>query len=408
MRPSKDQHDLQNPSSARDAIWSITVPLAIAETIVWASYYYAFPALLLIWERDLGWSKTELSLAFTLALLTSAAMAPLVGRLIDRGHAGLIFAGSALAAAGLLVLLSMATMRWQFTLIWIGLGAAMAGSLYEACFAIVTRALGRRARQGITMIALVAGFAGTVSFPSAHLLSSWLGWRGAVQVFAAAVAFIAVPLIIHASRLGEQQHAAQATKAKESVTLRAALGVVKNPLFWRLAVIFGAIAINHGVLLTHLLPIFDDRGIDANLAVVAAAMIGPMQVLGRIAMITIGRNASSGTIFVICLLSTILAAAMLFSAGSSPMLLFGFVALQGAGYGVTSIVRPLFIAEQLGRDNFGTIAGLLAIAFIGGTAISPTIAAVVWMIGGYSAVILLAIFSSAIGLLALTAKVGTR
>ena len=61
-------------------------PLAVAETIVWAAMYYAFPALLPAWEQDLGWSKTELSATFTLSLAVSALLAPVAGRLIDHGR----------------------------------------------------------------------------------------------------------------------------------------------------------------------------------------------------------------------------------------------------------------------------------------------------------------------------------
>lgn len=389
--------------AGRRLFWRITLPLAIAETIVWAAYYYAFPALLLVWERDLGWSKAELSLAFTLALTASAVLAPVAGRLIDRGRAALVFAGSALLAAGLLAVLSTVTALWQFYLVWIGLGVAMAGSLYEACFAVVTRALGSSARKGITAIALVAGFAGTVSFPSAHLLSIWLGWRGTVLVFSATVGLIAVPLILLACSASERERTGDRPDANPD--LRLAIAVVGDPVFWRVALLFVAVAVNHGVLLTHLLPLLAERGVAAETAVLAAAMIGPMQVVGRIVMMTLGRNASSRAIFIACLVSTALAAMMLTGAGASPLFLMAFVALQGAGYGVTSIVRPVFTAEQFGRANFGMVAGLLAIAFIGGTAASPTIAALIWTFGGYDPVIALALLTSILGLLTL---VGTR
>ena len=72
------------------------MPLAIAQTIVWATLYYSFPALLPEWERDLGWSKTEISGAFTAALLVAAVLAPMAGRLIDHGAARLIHPGGAL------------------------------------------------------------------------------------------------------------------------------------------------------------------------------------------------------------------------------------------------------------------------------------------------------------------------
>jgi len=84
-------------------------PLAIAETIVWAAMFYSFPALILEWERSLGWSKTELSGAFTLSLVTSAVLAPVVGRLIDRGLGRYVYTGCALLGAVLLALLSRVT-----------------------------------------------------------------------------------------------------------------------------------------------------------------------------------------------------------------------------------------------------------------------------------------------------------
>jgi MFS family permease len=392
------------PESQRTPFWLITLPFAVAETIVWAAYYYSFPALLLIWERDLGWGKMELSGAFTLALVVSATLAPLVGRLIDRGHTSLTFAGSALAAAGLLASLAAVTELWQFYLLWAGLGVMMAGSLYEACFAVVTRTLGPLAKRGITIIALVAGFAGTVAFPSAHVLAAWLGWRGAVLVFAAAVAFIAVPLVLIASVVGERHRSQSGDAAKASLQFGQALTVVKDPAFWRLFLLFAVVAINHVALLTHLLPILADRRVAAETAVLAASMIGPMQVVGRVIMITLGRNASSRLVFTICLVSTASAALLLLGAGVSPVFLFGFVILQGAGYGVTSIVRPVFTAEQFGRENFGTVAGLLAIAFVGGSAAAPTIAALIWTVGGYSVVIGFASLASILGLLTLVIR----
>ncbi|MGI9450323.1 MAG: MFS transporter, partial [Geminicoccaceae bacterium] len=235
-------------------------PLAVAETIVWAAYYYSFPALILVWERDLGWSKTEISGAFTLALLVSALMAPLVGRLIDRGFAEQVFAGGAALGALLLIALSGVTALWQFYLVWLGLGVTMAATLYEACFTVLTSALGDLAKRGITTVALVAGFAGAVSFPSANILASWLGWRFAILIFAGAVATLALPLIIYACR-----HASIRSGAGEqapSVKLGEAMQVMRSTVFWWLAVLFAAIALNHGVLLTHLLAILDDRSIE--------------------------------------------------------------------------------------------------------------------------------------------------
>jgi MFS family permease len=78
-----------------------------------------------------------------------------------------------------------------------------------------------------------------------------------------------------------------------------------------------------------------------------------------------------------------------------------FVLLEGAGYGVISIMRPVITAELLGRHNFGVISGLIAIPFVGAVAASPTVAAVLWQAAGYDSVILLAAGAALLGLLSL-------
>src|SRR3546814_2244314 len=72
------------------------------------------------------------------------------------------------------------------------------------------------------------------------------------------------------------------------------------------------------------------------------------------------------------------AVAALITAGASPALLAAFVILEGAGYGVTAISRPVVSATVLGRDGFGAISGALALPFIGATALAPTFGAALW------------------------------
>ena len=385
---------MSNPGTEpfRQIVW----PLAIAETIVWAAMFYSFPALILVWERDLGWSKTELSGALTLSLVTAAVLAPVVGRLIDHGFGRFVFTGCALLGAILLALLSQVTELWQFYVVWLGLGVAMSGALYEACFAVLTRAMGVRAKRAITLITLVAGFAGTVSFPSAYVLVGFVGWRGAVLTFAVAVAVVAVPLIWRGARLAEESHESHLHPA--SPKTREALRILRSVTFWLLAISFAMIALEHGILLTHLLPLLDERGIHGETAILAASMIGPMQVAGRLAMMAAERHVSILRIAAASFVSMGIAAVALLGTSAVPVLLVAFVLFQGSGYGVTSIVRPVVTADLLGRTNFGVISGLLALPFIIATAAAPTIAAFVWERGGYDRVILLAIVAAGIGL----------
>ncbi len=382
-----------------DPFYSIVLPLAIAETIVWATVYYSFPAMLLEWEKNLGWSKTQLSGAFTLSLIVSALLAPAVGRLIDQGNGTMIFSESALLGAVCLALLSGINTLWHFYLLWFFLGIAMAGMLYEACFALLTHSLGTQSKRAITMITLIAGFAGTLAFPGTHFLVGIIGWRGTMVALASIVLLVALPLFRFGCRRAERGISQRQSVVNSEVTKN--FQVNYKATFWLLAVGFVSIALNHGVLLTHLLPLLDERGIQSGVAIFAASMIGPMQVAGRLGMLAVERHLSTLYIFAGCFIAMSIASMALLEAGVFPFLLVGFVLLQGAGYGATSIMRPVVTAELLGSQNFGFTAGLLAVPFLGAAAAAPTVAALIWRVGGYDLVIWFATAMAVLGLASL-------
>jgi len=386
---------MPDKATFRQIVW----PFAIAETIVWAAMYYSFPALLLEWERDLGWSKTELAGAFTSGLIVSAILAPVMGRLIDHGYGRYVFMGCMMLGAVLLCVLSRITEIWQFYAVWIGLGVAMSGALYEACFAIITRSFGVDAKRAITLVTLVAGLAGTVSFPSAHALVEIMGWRYTVIVFAGAMIFVAGPLIWIGCRAADRMAEGRANVPSHKA--QQALQVVKTVTFWALALAFAMLATHHAMIVTHILPMFDERGIPKEAAVLAASMLGPMQVAGRLAMMAAERHVSTMIIASGCFIAVGGASAALFGTAAIPSLIVLFVLLQGAGNGVVSIVRPVLVATLLSRRNFGVISGLTAVAFMAGSAFGPTIGSLIWEAGGYDLVISVAIVMPVIGLILL-------
>lgn len=387
------------PEAKKHIYRTIVWPFAIAETILWAASYYAFPAFLLQWVAEFGWSKTALVTAFTTALVLSALSAPFVGRLIDHGYARNVFATSGVIASILLVLLSQITEYWQFLAIWALMGITMSGMLYEACFSVLTRALGADAKRAITFVTLLAGFAGTLSFPAAYYLSELIGWRSALLIFAASVASISLPLVWAACTNADKHHALH--NVATSLQATTARSVLRTASFWLLAFAFMTIAISHGVIIPHLLPILAEYQIDPGTAVFAASMIGPMQVTGRLAMMAGERHVSIFTIANTCFIAMSIAALALLYSGSVEGLLIIFVILQGAANGVISIIKPVIIQKIHGRQGFGTISGMIAVPFLLGFAFGPTLAALIWNIGGYPMVLTITFSITLLGLIAL-------
>lgn len=364
----------------------ITLPLAIAQTAIWASIFYIFPALLPTWERNTDWTKTELTGAFTLALLVAALTSPLAGRLIDRGFGReLMLVGTLLGIASLLVLSQVQTLL-QFYAVWLVLGLSMSASLYEPCFANLIRHLTDKAKPTITRITLLAGLAGTVAFPTAHWLTSIMDWQQAVMVFAAGVTLTTLPLTaIGLTRLQKQFPVSKppATERKNRPPYSA--------VFWYLAVAFLIISFVHGMIITHLLPLLAERSVPVASAVFIASCIGPMQVFGRLVMVATERHVSTQLTNMACFLGMAIGVTALTFAGSSLWMIGVFVLVHGSAYGVNSIVRPVLTREVLGNKNFGEISGRIGGLSILGTAIAPFTGSLIWQAAGYSAMLILSI-----------------
>jgi MFS family permease len=373
--------------------------LGIAETLVWAGMYYLFPALLVHWEADLGWSKTELTLAATCALLVSAVVAPKIGGLIDQDAGRWILTGCAALGGVLLLLLTQIETYWAFFAIWVGIGVAMGGCLYEPCFAFLTHRRGGDARGAITMITLMAGFAGTVSFPLCNWIAEIANWRGATMTLAMMILGIAVPLFWFGTKLRKSEAAPVHSFVVEShdgdnsrqglanMRKRALRQTLSRPVYWFLAGSFAVLGLNHAIVVTHLLPLLGERGIPLSSAVLAISLLGPMQVAGRIVMLLterwVGVIALCAGIFAMVAVGGV----VLGLAVSMPLLIYLFVLLQGAGNGVVSILRPLVTAQLLGRTGFGSISGAVAVPFVAATALGPSIGSLIWRWGGYDLVI---------------------
>lgn len=361
--------------------------LAIGQTAGFAALVYIFGAIILSLEAGSGWSRAELALGPTLALLTQAGLAPFSGRLVDGGHGGALLGGAALLGALCLALLSQVGHLALWYALWVVVGAAQAASLYETCFSFLLRRLGPEARGAIIRVTLVAGFASTFAFPLGAWAGEVLGWRGAILVFAGVQAAVTLPANLIGVRLLRRGARRGADLAQ--VRAGAVRGVLRRPEFWALALYFGLMMGNHMMLTTYALPILTDRGAAHAVAVLVASTVGPMQVAGRLILTLPGLRVRTGTLARVISLGMTGSSLALLAASGEPWLFAIYAVGQGASIGVQSILRPLITAEALGQDNFGAISGALAMAPLGAGALAPFLGAL--LIGAGGVTLLLAV-----------------
>ncbi len=361
------------------AVWM----LAFGQTLGYACFFYIFGALLLAWTEALGWDKAFLALGPTLAIVIAAAIAPFAGRLVDRGLGPALLTGGALLGAAALGLLAVADAPATYLAAWALLGLAQAACLYEVAFAWLIRRCGTAARPAIIRVTLVAGFASTLAFPAGAALAEAFGWRAAVWAAAAVAAGVMAPLH-HAAgvRLRRGQPPEGALSEADRSGLRRAFA---RRAFWLLALGFALISLNHWMLMQLIVPLLVAKGATPAAAVLAAACIGPAQVVGRLVLMRWEARLGTARVAWATMAGLLAAAAVLALAGLAPVLVFAFAVLQGAAMGVMTILRPTLTAETMGRDGYGAVSGALQVPSLLAAAAAPMLGALILGQGGSAA-----------------------
>lgn len=351
----------------------------------YACFFYIFAALILYWRQVPGWSDAVLAAGPMLAIAVSAGLAPVAGRAVDHGRAVLLLTAGPVVGAAALVVLALWVSPLGYLLAWAGLGAAQAMCLYDVCFGLLVRRHGAAARGPITRVTLVAGLSSTLAFPAGAWMAGHWGWQGAVWVGVFVALGVVLPLQGIAARV-----VARAVPAGGAGPVGLAVpwrGIVADPAFLRLAVLFSLLNLNHWMLVNYLLPLLDGLGLRPAMAVAAAATVGPAQVVGRLVLMGAGARAGSAFALWVTLGIIVMAPVFLWFSGSWHVLAFVFAVWQGAGMGIVTILRPVLVAERLGAERFGATVGLMAIPGLLATAVSAPLGAGLLALGGTGAVI---------------------
>ena len=318
----------------------------------WGILYYAFSVFVEPMESELGWTRAQITGAFSLGLIVLGAVSIPVGHWLDeRGPRLLMTAGSTLGVV-LVVAWSRVADLVSFYAIWILMGLCWSATLYSPAFATVTAHFRERRLVALTVVTLVAGLASTVFYPvSAWLLAS-LGWRDALLVLAATLAVATIPLHAFVLRPAPRRHVGG---HEPSLSLGEAL---RHPSFRWLALGFFCYAIGIGVNV-HLVPLLLGRGLELATAAWLAGGVGAMQLVGRILLASLERRFPPTA--VIATVYALQPLALLVLVGGSGAALYLFVALFGVGRGADTLIRNTAVARLYGVRRFASIQGVLSL-----------------------------------------------
>ena len=376
--------------------------------VSWGTLFYGFSLLMEPLERELGLSRSQSSLAFSLALLTEGVLGWVVGRWIDRGHARMVMcAGSALAAVALGLHAAVQSQAALYA-VWVMLGVAMAGCLYSPVFAVVTRRYPMDFRRAIITLTFLGGLASTVFIPLIAWLIAHLGWRYSLCVLALLHLLVCLPIHWHWLR-GEP---AQTVSALPAPTASAPTRLWASPAFIYIGIFVVLMMGVTSALPAHMVSLLREQGLQETWVIALPAMIGLLQVLGRVLMFFFEHrfDVHQSNRWIPALIplgiALLLAAGWAASAHAPGALILAlcFAAFYGMGNGMMTIVKGTAIALYVDRKQVASLNGLLAAPAAVARAIAPLTLGALWTAQmGYRYGLLLMLLASMLAIAALVA-----
>ncbi|WP_168735200.1 MFS transporter [Pseudothauera rhizosphaerae] len=335
---------------------AIVIALGLAQIATWGSLYYSVAVLAGPMAEGLGVSRSLVFGAFSAALGASGLASPWVGRAIDRLGGRRVLAGGSVLGALALAVLALAQGPVTLFAGWLLAGLAMAATLYDAAFPALSQVAGKAYRKALTALTLFGGFASTVYWPLAWSLESTLGWRATLGVFAAILLLVVLPLFW----FGLQGAPVPAAPSAGPDTPAPQADAPAGPRFLWLCTAFAVSSFAISAIGAHVVGALGATRLPAAQAILAASLIGPAQVAGRVAELAFARRLVPIRVGMLSFGAMLLAMLLLWAAGTAPWLAFAFALLYGAANGAMTIVRGTVPAELFGRDAYGSLMGRIA------------------------------------------------
>ena len=326
-----------------------------------------------------GWSRAEVALSFTVATMTAACLAPLVGSLCDRyGARPLVIWGTVGYGLGMALIGTSSDWLPRFYASWsiatvLGMGASSI-----ALTRFVAGWFERKRGMAFGILLSGSGLAALFMPPFVAILMEYFNWRAGFFGVSALILLVGVPVLIlglkDAPRKPPESPSdeapAEAGRPERSSGFRLA---VRSRTFWIMAIAFCSATFGLSGMIASFAPILEDSGYAGPRAATLFGLVGLFIMVGRVGGgYLIDYVWAPGLAFVALAVGA--AACALLTLPALPVwTVVCAAACLGVSAGAKFAALPYMIAREFDLASYGRVYSLIMIcqAFI--TASSPVI-----------------------------------
>nr|WP_294526530.1 MFS transporter [uncultured Rhodopila sp.] len=346
----------RSPTPAR--LW-LLLACAFGTFSVGAGFMHSYTVFLVAFIDTFGWSRAQVSLAYSVSQIVAGLSSPVVGWLVDRlGPPRLILMGGSLLTVGLLAT-SRATELWHVVVLYgvvMTLGANCLGLVVFV--PLLSRSFTKNRGMAVAVVQSANGFARAFSAPVATLMISGLGWRGAYVWQGVIMGCILLPLASLFRGIGPGAHRRHGDGA--GWTLRQAM---RTPHFWLLFAVYMFTGLGSFLVALHQLAFAIHVGFDPLYAASVLGMGALLSLPGTIATGTlsdyVGREVSAVVTYGTSILGVIFA--LMISSPDQHLLLWMHACFFGLTWGARGPAITAKTADLFPGPNLGAILGVITI-----------------------------------------------
>jgi predicted MFS family arabinose efflux permease len=242
---------------------------------------YTFGLYLKPLASSFGWPRESISVAFSIAALTVAAVSPALGHMLDRfGPKKIILPCIAVFSAAYTSLAFLTPHIAQLYAVFLVLGVVGNGTAYLAYSRAIASWFSKRRGMAFAVMLAGGGVGAMLLPPVTQALISSYGWRVAYAGVGCLAFVIGFPLAALLVRERPATESIEADSVKTGASVRQAIG---GSIFWILMVTMFLYSIGVNGAIAHFAALLTDRGISVRGAAWAVSAIGGAGAIGRLA-----------------------------------------------------------------------------------------------------------------------------